>query len=185
MVTHETVKPQNPEPDDHGRFIACGWWCGAPPISVSATSTLADDTYSYSPEHLLDGKKDTVWVEGASGFGIGEKIIFSFDMTSREPPSKDLGISSVSIINGFPRTEELWRANSRVKSLRVYYDKKLVETIELADIPKYQKIKIPNFVFTPGEIHEVTFEIAEVYPGTRFQDTALADVLFDGFGVTH
>jgi len=106
-------------------------------------------------------------------------------MTDRKPQDTDLGINSVSIINGYPETDELWQANSRVKRLHVYYDNVLVETIELADIPTYQQFDLPRYVFTTGEIHEVSFEIAEVYPGSRFEDTVLADVLFNGFGVTH
>ncbi|MDF1849634.1 MAG: hypothetical protein P1U85_02290 [Verrucomicrobiales bacterium] len=186
-VNHETVRKPNPEPDDHGRIIACGWWCGAPPIRVSASTTLKDETFphAFSPDYLLDAKKETVWVEGVNGHGIGERITFSFDMTDRKPQDTDLGINSVSIINGYPETDELWQANSRVKRLHVYYDNVLVESIELADIPTYQQFDLPRYVFTTGEIHEVSFEIAEVYPGSRFEDTVLADVLFNGFGVTH
>ena len=107
--------------DDHGNHLGCSWYCGAPPIRVSATSTFRDGIYSFSPANAHDSKKETVWVESAEGNGIGERLIFSFDL--------------------------------------------------------------PKLAFSPGRVHEVAFELADVYPGTEHEDTALADFFFSGFGV--
>lgn len=173
--------------DDHGNPLGCSWYCGAPPIRVSASSTFRDGIYSYSPANAHDSKKDSVWVEGAEGVGIGEKLTFAFDLTDRERYPQDddyeFGIDSVSIINGFARSEKLWKANGRVKTLRVIFDGKARGTIDLEDTAEPRWIDIPKMVFSPGRVHEVAFEIVEVYPGSEHEDTALADFFFSGFGV--
>lgn len=176
--------------DDHGNLLGCSWYCGAPPIRLTASSSFRDGIYSYSPENAHDSKKDTVWVEGAEGSGIGEKIVVTFDLTDREryPASyiddyPQLGIDSVSIINGFARTDELWRANGRVKKLKVFFDGRYRGEITLQDTPEARWHDLPKMAFVPGRSHEVAFEIAEVYPGTKYEDTAIADFFFSGFGV--
>lgn len=173
------------EPDDYGRVIKCGWGCGSPPMRVSATSTFRDGVYCYCPENLIDGEKDSVWIEGIGGDGQGERILFTFDMTERKPGGNELGIHSVSIINGFARSEKLWKENSRVKTFKIYFDGDYRGSVELQDIPTYQRVNLPRMVFVPGKKHEVALEIAEVYPGRNYYFTAVADFLFDGFGVTH
>jgi hypothetical protein len=173
--------------DDHGNLLGCSWYCGAPPIRVSATSTFRDGIYSYSPANAHDSKKNTVWVEGTEGVGIGERLIFAFDMTDREryPADDDyeVGINSVSIINGFTRSDKLWKTNARVKTLKVIFDGKVRGTIGLEDTMEPRWIDLPKLVFSPGRVNEVAFEIVEVYPGSEHEDTALADFFFSGFGV--
>ena len=176
--------------DDHGNHLGCSWYCGAPPIRLSATSSFRDGMYSYSPDNAHDAKKDTVWVEGAEGNGIGERIIFTFDLSDREryPESyadnyPQLGIDRVSIINGFARTEDLWKANGRVQKLKVYFDGRYRGAITLEDTAEPRWYDLPKIGFEPGRSHEVVFEIAEIYPGTKYEDTAIADFFFSGFGV--
>lgn len=173
------------EPDDHGRYMKCGWYCGAPPISVSATSTFHDGIYSYSAENLHDCRKDTAWVEGIGGDGHGERIIFTFDMTERTPGTLEIGVGSVSIINGFARSKKQWEANSRVKTFKIYFDGEYLDTVELEDTREPQRVQLPKMAFIPGKKHEIAFEIDTIYPGTNFYYTAVSDFLFDGFGVRH
>ena len=95
----------------------------------------------------------------------------------------ELGIDRVSIINGFARNGKLWKANGRVKALKVYFDGRYRGTVQLEDTAEPRSIDLPKMAFTPGRAHDVAFEIAEVYPGTEYEDTAIADFFFSGFGV--
>jgi hypothetical protein len=185
------AKPQASKPfnefdlrDDHDQTVGCSWYCAAPPISVTASSTFKDGIYSYAPENAHDGKKETVWVEGDVNDGIGERLTFTFDMRGKEkdPAGYELGVSGVSIINGFARSEKLWRANSRVKDLKVIYNGRYLTTVHLEDTIKSQRIALPKMVFRPGRQEKITFEIADVYAGEEHRDTALADFSFNGFG---
>lgn len=187
------ASPREPEAplmrDDHGNVVGCSWYCGAPPIEVKATSTYQDGIDSYAAENAHDRKKGTVWVEGVEGPGIGERLIFVFDLTDRErypeSYSKDypeLGINQVSIINGLARSKRLWKKNARVKTLKLYFDGRFCGAIELDDTPEPRWVELPRIGFSPGRNHELAFEIAEVYPGSEYEDTALADFFFSGFG---
>jgi len=173
--------------DDHGRTLGCSWYCGAPPISVTASSSLRDGINSYEPGNIHDTKKSTVWAEGEPGQGIGTRITFTFDCSAesyRDMPQPD-GIDRFSLINGFARTRELWTANSRVKTLRLSFNGRAVGSYEIADTDAPQRITLPKLTFQPRRKNRLVVQIADVYPGTTYDDTCIADIVFDGFGVRH
>ena len=149
-----------------------------------SSSTYRDGIYSYQVENLHDRRKDTVWVEGARGPGIGEKVSFDFDF--RQRADDNFGVNWVSVLNGFARSPDLWQANSRVRELRLTFNGEEKGTIQLEDLPDPQTFELPEMTFQPGEINTLTFESVSVYPGTQFPDhTALADFRFSGFGDIH
>ncbi|SHJ95144.1 hypothetical protein SAMN02745181_2858 [Rubritalea squalenifaciens DSM 18772] len=177
--------PTPPEVDDHGHGIGCSWYCGAPPISINASTTLRDGIHSYDVSNIHDYKKDTVWVEGAEGYGIGESVTFHFDTRAKQYEEREnpLGINRLSLINGFARTSTHWSQNSRVKTLKILVNGKYLSTVNLKDTVEPQSVEFPDITFKPGTITQVSFVITDVYPGTHFQDTAIADIFFSGFGV--
>ena len=172
--------------DDHGRVTACSWYCGAPPITVTASSTLRDGIYSYEPANIHDWKKSTLWAEGAPGPGIGPTVTFIFDCTGesyRDRKNIPIGINSFSLINGFARTPELWAANGRVKTFKVTFNGAPKGTFTVQDTASHQNVKLPDLTFPPGKKSQLVLEIADVYPGTKHEDTCIADIIFSGFGV--
>ena len=184
-ATHNA--PIVPMIDDHGRPVGCSWYCGAPPIIVTASSTLRDGINSYDPENIHDTKKSTVWVEGEPGPGIGTRITITFDCSAEsylDMPQPD-GINSISFINGFARSRDLWTANSRVRTFRLSFNGRPVGAYEVADTAEPQRVTLPKLTFQPGRKNRLVFEIAAVYPGTTYDDTCIADIIFDGFGARH
>ncbi len=172
------------ETDDHGNMLGCSWYCGAPPIKFTASSTLRDGINYYEATSLHDGKKSTSWVEGVDGMGVGESIIIEFNMTERTPqPDHALGINGFSIINGFARSAELWEMNGRVKSFDVSFNGLKIGSIELKDSIEPQFVQLPDIDLTPGEVDTLRLTIREVYRGSRFDDTAVSDIFFKGYGV--
>lgn len=179
--------PIVPMTDDHGRVLGCSWYCGAPPINVTASSTLRDGIHSYDAQNVHDTKKSTVWAEGEPGPGVGTRITFTFDCSAesyRGMPQPD-GIDSFSFINGFARNRELWTANSRVRAFRLSFNGRAVGSYEVADTAEPQRITLPKLTFQPGRQNRLVFEITGVYPGTTHDDTCIADIMFDGFGARH
>ncbi len=173
--------------DDHGRSVGCSWYCGAPPVIVTASSTLRDGIYSYDPQNIHDTKKSTVWAEGDPGVGVGTRITFTFDCSAesyRDIPQPD-GIDSFSFINGFARSRDLWTANSRVRTFRLSFNGRAVGSYEVADTAEPQRVMLPKLTFQPGRKNRLIFEIAAVYPGNTNDDTCIADLIFDGFGARH
>jgi hypothetical protein len=174
------------ETDDHGRSFGCSWYCGAPPISVSASSTLNDGIYSYEPANIHDSNKSTMWAEGTSGYGIGTTVTFTFDCKGEEYRSRNanpLGINSFSLINGFARSPELWAANGRVKTFRVSFNGTPKGTITVADTAAPQNVKLPDLTLPPGKKSKLVLEITDVYAGSSHEDTCIADIAFSGYGV--
>jgi hypothetical protein len=79
------------------------------PVGAGASSQLLenDDWSKYAPRNLFDGSKDTAWVEGADGDGLGQQVWFTVDYQTAD----------LIVTNGFARTEGLFQKNNRVKRL--------------------------------------------------------------------
>lgn len=64
----------------------------------------------YSVINVLDKDPTTAWVEGVSGYGIGESIIIGIN--DRLP-------DIISLRNGYQKSESIYRSNSRPKSIKL------------------------------------------------------------------
>jgi hypothetical protein len=134
---------------------------------LSSSSALREGNTVYSVNNLNSGI-GVCWVEGVSGQGIGEKIIFS---AKEDGPSA--GFSELYISTGFVSYQKpyLYRQNSRPKKIRVSFENENPRIIELADTPHLQYIGIH---WTPWyDKKDLWIEILEVYPGTKYADTCI------------
>lgn len=134
-----------------------GWeeWDVEPRESVWASSVLTETLdgrdVSYPPVNLFDEDPATPWVEGAEGSGVGEHVTV---LTERP-------VDSLEIVNGFARSERLFRRNARPRELRLvlvaaftapglvseldverYFAREIGPpvTVELADTPEPQRV---------------------------------------------
>ena len=166
--------------------IGCSWYCGGGPDSISASSELdAVKEINYTANNIHDFNLKTAWIEGAKGYGIGESITYHF---APQAPR----ITQFIIINGYVKSEKAWRANSRVKKLKVYYKDAELAILNLND-SKHEQI----FKFDPLGNSErddsdklielppwtLRFEIMEVYEGEEYDDTVITEIYFDGIDV--
>jgi len=167
----------------------CSWYCGGGPDSVSASSYLKSNNakINYLPENAHDFSFETAWVEGVKGYGIGEYLTYYFSQISPR-------ITKIIIANGYVKSEKAYRENSRVKKLKMYVDNKPFAVLNLEDCRREQ-----IFEFEPigrkrpiGDNFEelaklpkwtLKFEILEVYPGEKYDDTAISEIYFDGMDV--
>jgi hypothetical protein len=152
--------------------------------TVTATSYLSENLGGvptrYAPENLTDHDVSTVWVEGADGPGIGERLSMNLGGAGA-----GTGLDHIVIINGFfwPSNPSLYLDNCRVKILRVIgFDEHggvlFDERRELQDTPQLQVIEFP-----PASVNcdELILEIEDVYPGRRFEDTAITGIYIDSW----
>lgn len=166
--------------------IGCSWYCGGGQDTNSASSELKSfGSISYSPDNIHDLSYKTAWIEGAKGYGVGEYIVYHM-------PPQTPRITKITIVNGYVKTEKAWKENSRVKRLKMYVNDKPVAILNLDDSRRKQ-----SFSFEPIGISErrnweelkskpwwsMKFEILEVYPGDKYDDTALTEIFFDGIDV--
>ncbi|MGB8341767.1 MAG: hypothetical protein WCE51_09255 [Chthoniobacterales bacterium] len=158
--------------------------------SLTVSSTLASDgSFNYAKESMRDGDLRTAWVEGAKGPGIGETITL-------EP--KNVYITEIGILNGFVANESLYYANARIKKLRIELE--CGEGAEANECRQQFEVSLPDrayqdfnprFPFSSvdwvvqhpsgdGFIQKVKLTILEVYPGRKYQDTAITELYICG-----
>lgn len=160
----------------------CSWYCGGTVHGFDASSQLPDyRSISYGPSEAHDFDVSTAWVEGKDDYGIGERLTYVFDM--RDAPEHELGITHLLIANGYKKNKALWEKNSRVKRLRVYFNEKPHCEVELLDVFTFQRVRIGKLMLPQKDILNLSFEILEVYPGDKYKDTAISELLIDGVGV--
>jgi len=129
---------------------------------------------SYGPENLLEGGKagqpaQTAWVEGTPGGGVGEWVQFVFG-----DAGDALTFSSLSIVNGYAKTPEVFQKNGRVKELRLSHAEG-EEIVQLRDTDHSQTVRLRS----PVRSHWIRLTIEGIYPGKVYEDTAISQVFFD------
>jgi hypothetical protein len=122
---------------------------------------------AYQAGHLIDGKDATCWAEGADGPGIGEWFQFGFDT----PKS----LKAFKIIAGYTKTDAIYRANNRVKQVKVVFSDGATQVVDLADTYGPQRVLIDRDKPT----RSVRFIIMDVYKGARYQDTCVSEIEFE------
>lgn len=161
----------------------CSWYCGGFVSGFNASSTLsAQKNIRYAAELAHDFNITTAWVDGNPDYGVGEYLEYSFDMTTIKE-HHELGITKIIIANGYKKSKKIWQENSRVKKLKLYVDNKPFAHLELLDSYEFQTVAIGKLMLPQQHVMTLRFEIVEVYPGTKYQDTAITELLFDGVGV--
>ena len=130
----------------------------------------------YDAKNLYDLNPLSAWVEGVKGQGIGEYVVYTLDQVN-------VPISSINIKNGYVKNETAWKNNSRVKKLKVYYNNKPVAILNLQDSRTEQvfDVKALKLNLLGKEIQQsfsIKFEILDVYPGAKYEDTAISEISF-------
>ena len=173
------------------------WGIWTMPIgSASSSSCLQPQgDLQYSVNNLCDYDLTTAWVEGSKDYGIGETISFIFNFPDNtEFAGAYQFYGQINLFNGYCKNLKTWEENSRIKSLKVYYNEKPVCIVELIDTWHFQYFNIGKFFknrreqkyldaeFEITEGDKLSFEILEVYPGTKYKDVALSEFMAEGAG---
>jgi hypothetical protein len=151
--------------------VGSKWFWHHRDFTVSASSTLAGDggnDYSAAGvKNPRDYDEDfRAWVEGKEDDGIGE----SLTLTPREAAP----LREIRIRPGFGKSKELFQANNRPKSLRITLNGSYTFVADLEDSDTRQPIPVKDF---KGAVKSVKIEIASVYRGSQYRDTAISDIL--------
>lgn len=163
--------------------------------SVTASSELATiGKNNYYVDQLGDLNLETAWIEGIEGNGTGEKITVTFvfpeDHTKYSTAYQFFG--QINIFNGYCKSLKHWQENGRIKTLKVFYNTTEICLIELVDTWHLQEVSIASYfknnyfqqyLRASHEIvkgDQLTFEIMDVYPGTKYDHIALSEFLIEG-----
>jgi len=168
-------------------IVGCSWYCGGGPYGHAVSSKLSDD---YDGRKTFDENLQTAWVEGKEGDGIGESISYKFENNSPR-------VTQIYINNGYVKSDKIWLANNRVKELEVLVNNIPYAMLSLDDTWQKQMFQLPDSLGRfeskyltednpNGELRKswtLTFRIVSVYPGTKYQDTAISEIFFSGVDV--
>lgn len=164
----------------------CSWYCGGGDDTTTASSCLKSvKVLQYSSRSLHDFSYRTAWVEGVPGYGIGEYVVCHF-------PPQNPRITQIIIVNGYVKSEQAWKDNSRVKKLKLYINDKPVAILNLADSQREQYFKFDPIGYGDRANFDkliarpwwtMKFEIMDVYKGDKYDDTAITEIYFDGIDV--
>jgi hypothetical protein len=156
------------------------WIDEYPPSKVWASSTLpSSKNTNYEVANLMDYDLRTVWSEGATGSGVGEFIAFQFPAHNQY--RNETVLTSITIINGFVKSNELWKKNSRVKTFRLFINDKPFAFLDVEDSHASQTFDLGSISSPDG--FTLKFEITEVYPGDVYEDVVISYFDFYGDGV--
>jgi len=147
----------------------------SPFARVSSSSQLPSDRYgTYGPYAAIDGSPETAWVESVSGPGAGEWIQLTF------PGAIELHALGLKV--GFDKNADLFAKNNRIKKATLIFSNGEQTRLHFEDARGMQEFSL---VRAPGpnvETTSIKIIIDEVYPGTTYDDTCLAEI--EVWGVT-
>lgn len=153
----------------------CSWYCGGGPYKISSSSVLKA-THDYSEQNIHDFNLFTGWVPKSKN-GIGESISFHFK-------AKSPRIDAIIIYNGYIKTKELWKNNSRAKKIKLTIDNKIIAILELEDTTALQRFKIePIQSIIENKDLVLTLDILESYQGNKYSDLVISEINFSGIDV--
>lgn len=140
------------------------------PFAETAASSFlpTDRGGQYQSWMAVDTALDTAWVEGVAGPGIGESITLTFPDV--------IEVHRISLDVGYDRDEDVFFANNRIRKATLTFSNGEQVELEFADTRGLQTVPL---VRAPGPNIEtlfVTISIEDVYPGTEYDDTCLAEV---------
>jgi hypothetical protein len=134
------------------------------PYDVDASAYLVEGDIHYTPSKLVNWELNSAWaVKG----GINESLLININKVYRD---RYMYISIGYVAYSKPN---LYRENARPKKIRIadYSNASNFRDIELADTPNHQEININGL----GDSIQIT--ILEIYPGTRYDDTCINNIL--------
>lgn len=160
---------------------SCSLYCAAGPDVVVSAHLARQSRVQYGADRLTDGKGRTAWIVDK---GPGEWFEFAFHPSGFHPDfpvdNDRTGVDVLFIWNGYNKSPVHWREHGRVRELELAIDGKAVAIVTLLDDPRPQTVGLPKTLLRRGM--RFRFTIRSVFPGDRFDETAVSEARLDGFG---
>ncbi len=164
-IASSPVKTNSP---DRSRYVrrGDGWSMSHVNYQVTASSTLAPaDGQTYEPAHVKDHGSGQTWSEGAKGPGIGEWLEIT--------PEVAKPLSAIEMDPGYFKSEELFQANSRPRTVLVELNGDHSFTATVSDARSSCWIPIRGY---GKPVQKIRLTFKEVWPGGRFEDLCVSGI---------
>lgn len=182
-VEAEEVAPDVPAVDVSGTSPAPSSLSEAPMASVAfsrestvaeSSSELEDDTgygFAYNAANVLDLDFSTAWCSGDVDRDTEGPWAGGLGLHFQSPP---VAGTIVGIVPGFARDETIYYQNNRIKELTVVYGGagRYQEKFQFEDDYSMQFFEWPE----SHEENSFFLYVTEIYPGSKYDDTCIAEV---------
>jgi hypothetical protein len=156
----------------------CSYYCAVERVSLTASSALPPQGANrYDAASAHDSDLRTAWVEGEKDGGLGKSLTLT--VTGSKP-------TQLTIYNGYQKSPKHYRNNGRVKQLRLLLNGEPKALLNLSDSRAAQEFEIGNLYLPEYKYGEdaatvtIELEIVAVYPGAKWQDTAISEIVLQG-----
>jgi len=153
----------------------------------SSSDLKKEGIFYYEKNCLTDHNLDTYW----SAKSLNENIVVVF----HNPELFGTGLEfygKINLFNGCCASESLWNDYSRVKKLKVYFNRIPLCIVELKDTWQFQSFDISSFfkniyqkknMNAPYEIKKgdyLVFEVVDIYKGNKFNEIIISEFMAEG-----
>jgi hypothetical protein len=138
------------------------------------TASATSEKPGYPVANLADFSNATAWVAGKNG-GIGESVTLTL--------AKPQHVDQIGIVPGYAKSKQLYFANNRIEQIEVAVNGAAPKLVTLPDEyissgPSSQKgYALVDLGTYPGTAKTITLTVRKVYPGARYNDTCIGEVL--------
>ena len=137
-------------------------------VDTDETSVVSQSgTHDNSAAATIDGDLATSWQEGANGYGIGESVTYVFGGEEK--------VTGMKLWLGNWREGNWYAENGVPKLLNIY----IGETVLTVEFPHSQECFYVVFN-RPVSSELVMLEVSSAHPGSKYEDTCIAEVEFYG-----
>ncbi len=140
--------------------------------TVSASSSLPPSGgNTYDADNTLDDDRATAWnSDGAANpSGVGERLVLRFE--------SPIWVKEVVVANGYQKDDERFFGNARIREARLIVDGGVEFDVLIEDLQGLQAIKLEP----PQLTRTVVLEVTAIYPGERFEDLAVSEIVVNGW----
>lgn len=169
------------------------WKLWSFPFRKDGMQTPSKDSLGLLVYSINDLDLTTNWTSLDSTGGLGKKFDFYLEFNPDGFYSTAYQFYGfINVFNGNCQSITSWEEFSRIKTMNVYYNDIQICKVELMDSWHFQDFDIGQFFvnkywgkfldakYEIKDNDKLTFEIMEIYPGTKYNNTSLSEFLIRG-----
>lgn len=149
----------------------CSWYCAGQILEIRGSeSSGLRSTSGQTAAHDFDAST-------AQLFDLEHEPQISYTLGT----NPTLTVTKLDIYNGYSKDSDLYTRYSRARHIKYFVDGEPRGILELKDVPGLQSFPIKE-LRNPEKVMTLTFEVLDSYPGTEFEEVAIAEIELDGSG---
>ena len=136
--------------------------------AISADAVLDDQyDFNYAPENAADGDFATCWAY------TGSDLCPALTFAAEAPET----LRGMAITAGYAKNEDIFNKNCRIKAIEVTFADGMEKTFNLDEVEVFDGMRVLPFEGIV-ETDSVSVKVTEVYPGSKYDDVCVSEVVF-------